>query len=129
VTPPWGSALPPLLDDAPLAVEAPDAALDSDIEPPDAPTDSGDELPDEELPEADPLPDSDDEPLDSEDDAPLVIADDAAADCAVVGLAVVPELPQADASRPMMPAAATPEMDLRNMKASRNGSAWAPTAN
>jgi len=121
------------LDDEALPVEAPDAVLDSDIEPPEDELpgplpDSDDELPesDDELPESDDeLPESDDELLDWEDDASLVTADETpAADCVVVEFAVVPELPQADASRLMMPTAATPEMDLRNMKASRNGSAW-----
>jgi len=138
---------PPPDDGPPVAPldsddELPGAPLDSDDEPPDAPLDSDDELPgapldsDDELPDA-PL-DSDDElpdaPLDSDDELPvaalesdellesvdgpaLVLADDPAADSAELEFAVVPELPQADASRPMMPTAATPVMDLRNMKA------------
>jgi len=63
--------------------------------------------------------DADAELLEAADRLPPVVADVAAPvpDGVVVAeFAAVPELPQAEAKRPMMPTAATPVMDLRNMK-------------
>jgi hypothetical protein len=97
--------------------ELPVAALDSDDELPVAPLDSDDELPVAALDSDGELLDSDGGLLESVDGPALAVTDDPAADSAVLEFAAVPELPQADASRPMMPTAATPVMDLRNMKA------------
>lgn len=70
------------------------------------------------VPDEEPM-DTDAELLEVADWLPLVVADvDAPVPDGVVvaELAAVPELPQADARRPIMPTAATPVMDLRNMK-------------
>jgi hypothetical protein len=68
------------------------------------------------VPDEEPV-DADAEPLEAADELPLVVADvDAPVPGVVAEFAAVPELPQADARRPIIPTAATPVMDLRNMK-------------